>query len=221
MRHHSRRHEPVQVGNPHRRTTLPLSVVELGPRNWDDFAKIAEKHGGVWGGCWCVQFHFKLGHPNKSPAERRALKRRLVQTGGTHAALVYDGKLVLGWCQFGSPTELPGRMTVYSRLGLNLPDWRITCFFVDRDRRGEGVATVALKGALRFIAAKGGGTVDAYPISVPDRKYSGSFLWGGTESMFTEVGFHRVGKTGARKFVMRTTVRPLSPRVSSKNLVAA
>lgn len=39
----------------------------------------------------------------------------------------------------------------------------ITCFFVDRDRRREGVASVALRGALREIAQLGGGTVESYP----------------------------------------------------------
>lgn len=32
------------------------------------------------------------------------------------------------------------------------PDWRITCFFVDKDYRGQGVAALALKGALSEIA---------------------------------------------------------------------
>jgi GNAT superfamily N-acetyltransferase len=37
-----------------------------------------------------------------------------------------------------------------------LPDWRITCFFVDRDYRHRGVAATALEGALREIARLGG-----------------------------------------------------------------
>jgi GNAT superfamily N-acetyltransferase len=98
-------------------------------------------------------------------------------------------------------------MSAYARLGLNQPDWRIPCFFVDRDHRREGVAKAALEGALHFIAAKGGGTVDGYPISVGGKPYSSSFLPGGTETMFTKAGFRPVVKLGKRKLVMRKKVR--------------
>lgn len=181
-----------------------LSVKELGPKTWTDFAQIVEKHNGVWGGCWCVSFH---GISNGTEAGNRALKERLVMAGQTHAALVYDGDQVVGWCQFGPPAELPRRTSGYHKLGLNMPDWRIPCFFVDRDRRKDGVAKAALAGALRIIADKGGGTVDGYPISVRGKPYSSSFLWGGTESMFADKGFRVVGHLGTSKVVMRKMVR--------------
>ncbi|MGI8949398.1 MAG: hypothetical protein ACR2FV_15780 [Ornithinimicrobium sp.] len=44
-----------------------------------------------------------------------------------------------------------------------LPDYRLTCFFVDRRCRRKGVATAALDGALALIAADGGGLVETYP----------------------------------------------------------
>ena len=184
-----------------------LSVQELGPKTWADFARIVLKHNGVWGGCWCVAFHHKTGKTTGTAAENRALKERLVMADQSHAALVYDGAEVVGWCQFGPPAEIPGRMSGYSKLGLALPDWRIPCFFVDRDCRGEGVARAALAGALRIIAIKGGGTVDGYPISIRGKPYSNSFLWGGTESMFSRAGFRVVGHLGRSKVVMRRTVR--------------
>jgi len=183
-----------------------FSIRELGPRTWPDFAQIVEKHNGVWSGCWCVAFHHKTGQTTGMAAGNRALKRRLVLAGRTHAALVYEEGKVVGWCQFGPPGEIPGRMSGYDKLGLTLPDWRIPCFFVDRDRRRSGVAKAALAGALRIIAAKGGGTVDGYPISVRGKPYSSSFLWGGTESMFAEAGFRLAGRLGTSKVIMRKKV---------------
>jgi GNAT superfamily N-acetyltransferase len=154
-----------------------------------------------------VTFHRKPGEPHGTAAQNRTLKERLVLADRSHAALVYDGAQIVGWCQFGRPAELPGRMSGYGTLGLVLPDWRIPCFFVDRDWRREGVAEVALAGALRIIAAEGGGTVDGYPISVRGKPYSSSFLWGGTESMFAKAGFRPVGRLGTSKVVMRKVVR--------------
>ena len=182
-------------------------VRELNPETWPDFVKIVEKHNGVWGGCWCVSFHHPTGKGTGTSAGNRALKEKLVKTDQTHAALVYDGSQVVGWCQYGRPTEIPGRMSAYARLGLAQPDWRIPCFFVDRDHRRSGVAKAALDEALRIIATKGGGTVDGYPISVRGKPYSSSFLWGGTETMFAKAGFRPVVKLGTSKLVMRKTVR--------------
>jgi GNAT superfamily N-acetyltransferase len=172
---------------------------------------IVEKHNGVWGGCWCVSFHHKKGDPDKTIAQRKALKEKLVMKGKTHSALVYDGDQIVGWCQFGPPAELPARMSAYGKLGLEQPDWRIPCFFVDRDHRHQGVAKAALEGALGFIAAKGGGMVDAYPLSLEGKPYGSSFLWGGTETMFARAGFHPVVKLGKSKLVMRKMVRGSKP----------
>jgi ribosomal protein S18 acetylase RimI-like enzyme len=182
-------------------------IRELGKETWPDFARIMEKHNGVWGGCWCVAFHPKPGGPDQTAASNRVYKEKLVRSNQSHAALVYDGVDVVGWTQFGHPAELPARMGGFRKLGVAPPDWRITCFFVDRDRRREGIGEAALAGALRIIAAKGGGTVDGYPVATGGKPYSNSFLWGGTESMFVEVGFRPLGALGTSKMVMRKVVR--------------
>ncbi len=135
-------------------------IRELGTETWPDFERGVEKHNGVWGGCWCTAFHLKRSEEKEWTGKHRALKEKLVRANRSHAALVYDGPDVVGWCQFGTPLELPGRMSGYGKLDLAPPDWRITCLFVDRDHRREGVSKAALQGALRIIASKGGGTVD-------------------------------------------------------------
>jgi len=38
----------------------------------------------------------------------RGYKARLVREDAAHAALVFDGETAVGWCQYGSPEELPG-----------------------------------------------------------------------------------------------------------------
>ena len=57
----------------------------------------------------------------------------------------------------GRPDELPRikNKRAYLEGFTVLPDWRITCFFVDQKCRGKGVASAALKGALRDIALLG------------------------------------------------------------------
>ncbi|MFI5414305.1 MAG: GNAT family N-acetyltransferase [Candidatus Lutacidiplasmatales archaeon] len=190
-------------------------IDRLSGRTWPDFERVAEKHHGVWGGCWCVSFHLpprgapRTFAPNEAatPDHRRKLKERLVRANRSHASLVYSGADVVGWCQFGPPSELPARMGGPAKLGLASPDWRITCFFVDRNHRKEGVARAALAGALRMIASRGGGTVDAYPSETRGKPTAGSFLWGGTVSMFETAGFRTIAALGTSKVVMRKSVK--------------
>jgi len=138
------------------------------------------------------------------------MKERRVQEGRAHAALVFDGANAVGWCQFGPTAELPNIKSRKSyEEGLReVPDWRITCFFIDRERRGEGIANFALREALRVIARQGGGTVEAYPEDVVGRKVSRSFLYSGTLGMFEKEGFERTRKIAMHRWVVSRKIPP-------------
>ena len=185
-----------------------FALKPLDQSTWGDFKELVQRHNGVWGGCWCMGFHSKGEGWGRSADLNCIEKEALVRTGKAHAALVFDGDACVGWCQFGSPDELPRikHLKAY-REGLKaLPDWRITCFFVDKVARGKGVARAALAGALDEISALGGGSVEAYPEAVAGRKVSGSFLWGATVEMFEAAGFTRERQLGKNHWVMRRQI---------------
>jgi GNAT superfamily N-acetyltransferase len=184
-------------------------VRPLDEATWPDFARLVESHNGVWGGCWCMGFHEEGVGRKKTVAQNRSEKECRVREGRAHAALVYDGPNCVGWCQFGPTDELPRikhRRAYLDGLGA-LPDWRITCFFVDRKHRRSGVASTALGGALNEIARLGGGTVESYPEAIEGRSVSGSFLHNGTVSMFESHGFERTRRLGKHRWVVTRTVR--------------
>ena len=146
------------------------------------------------------------------------MKEARVREGRAPAALVFEGRDLVGWCQFGPTTELPNiRSRKSYEEGLkDVPDWRITCFFIDRDRRGEGIANIALREALRQIARLGGGSVEAYPEDVAGRKVSRSFLCSGTLGMFEKEGFAKDRKIAMHRWVVARKVPPsLAGRSSS------
>ena len=180
----------------------------LDSGTWPDFAGLVEAHDGVWGGCWCMAFHPEGVGRGTTPALNRAGKEARVAAGQAHAALVYDGDRCIGWCQFGTPDELPrikNRKAYDAGLDV-LPNWRITCFFIDKRHRRQGVAAAGLAGALDEIGRLGGGTVESYPEDVEDRKVSSSFLHNGTVSMFERAGFERVRRIGKTRWVVRRLV---------------
>jgi GNAT superfamily N-acetyltransferase len=155
-------------------------------------------------------FHPKGDGWGKSAAQNRAEKELRVREGRAHAALVYDGANAVGWCQFGSPDELPRiKLKKAYQEGLErLPDWRITCFFVDRDYCGKGVTSVALDGALGEIARLGGGVVESYPEEVEGRTMSGAFLYNASLTTFERLGFERTRKLGKTHWVVTRVVEP-------------
>jgi GNAT superfamily N-acetyltransferase len=193
-------------------STAGYTVEALSPATWDAFAALVERHNGVWGGCWCTWFHTMSAEKEREAGANRVLKQRLVEEGRAHAALVFDGDVAVGWCEYGAPEELPNiyHRKEYEELLVQLPDYRITCLFVDKNHRHKGVAAIALRGALQLIARAGGGVVESYPQDTPDKKVSGSLLFNGTRGMFEKAGFDYVRAKGKNHCLMSITV-PATP----------
>ena len=180
----------------------------LDETTWADFARLVDANNGVWGGCWCMWYHDKSVRDEAPDAKRKAKECR-VREGRAHASLVYEGHDCVGWCQFGSPEEIPHIHNERAYLATNpkLPDWRITCFFSGKGHRGNGVASAALSGAVEQIRRLGGGRIEAYPENTEGRKASPAFLFNGALSTFERAGFKRDRPIGKHKWVVTKTVR--------------
>jgi len=184
---------------------MSFSIKALATETWPAYAALIERHGGVWGGCWCMEFH---PDGKERGTHRRDRKECRVRVGTAHAALVFDGEQCVGWCQFGTPEELPRikHRRAYELVVTQRPDWRITCFFVDKEYRGKGVSSTALAGALALIAELGGGRVESYPENVEGRSVSDSFLHNSRLAMFERQGFKRIAPIGKNHWVVSRAV---------------
>ena len=196
-------------------SVMSLTSKPLSSLTWPAFARLVEKHDGIFGGCWCISFHLEPGENNRMAGKYRELKEARVRQGRAHAALVFDGSQAVGWCQFGRIAELPNIRSKkeYERGLREPPDWRITCFFIDRERRGEGIASLALREALRYIAQEGGGIVEGYPEDYTGERTSNSFLCSGTLGMFENAGFARSRQIALRRWVV---VRKVPPKEATR-----
>ena len=185
------------------------TVKPLSADTWPAFEQLAAKHNGVWGGCWCTWFHGNANRLSKEESNQD-YKERLTRSGQAHAALVFDGDQAIAWCQFGTPTELPRvhSKKLYQSLDIQPPEYRITCFFVDTDYRKQGVATIAIQGALAMIASLGGGLVEAFPWNLEKKKTSSSMLFVGTLDMFKKLGFETITPLGGNLLLVRKNVPP-------------
>jgi len=197
---------------------MVYTIRELNLGTFPDFESLAVKQGG----CWCMFYQrSKPVGRGMSMSELARINRKdkeaLVRNGRSHAILVYEGEIPVGWCQYGTDEELPridsGRG--YKKVGKPAGSkklWRITCFFVDRNFRGKGVAKIALKAALQSIRSQGGGIVEAYPVVSKKMAAVPEWRWFGTPSMFRRERFTKVAQLGTSGVLMRRMVRP-TPRV--------
>lgn len=183
------------------------TIRPLGIETWPDFERLAAKHNGVWGGCWCTYFHPRSPAREPGSEATRCYKKTLVESGTAQAALVFYGAECVAWGQFGTPVQLPNihhRKDTEARFGI--PDWRITCIFVDRDFRRKGLASVALAGAVDLITRLGGGITEGYPEVPGEKRKSASFLYNSTRSVYERAGFSYEGRKGLNHCVMRKVI---------------
>jgi GNAT superfamily N-acetyltransferase len=183
------------------------AIKPLDASTWDAFARLVEKHNGCgFGGCWCTWFHSREGRPE---GERAAPGRSV---SFARATLMRPSSLMATprWrgvntaLRTSSRTSTTGRTT--RRPVPKLPDYRLTCIFVDRDYRRKGVAGVALRGAIDLIAKAGGGVVEGYPQDTQGKKISAKFLYNTTRSLYEQTGFSYDRPKGKNHCVMRRTV---------------
>ena len=198
---------------------LAYTTKELSTKSWPDFERLFSQKNG-WDFCWCMHFHRPRGLPKDkwlpTRAERgvrnRREKRELVERGCAHGILVYAKGEAVGWCQYGPTDELPRIDNSRKYRGL-APErttdrlWRITCFAVLKEYRKHGVATAALKAALEAIRKKGGGLVEAYPISRWESYAFGNESTHGTMSMFEKEGFKAVAPFGSTRYSSHLLMR--------------
>ena len=188
---------------------MSYTIRPLDASTWDAFAELAERNNGIFGGCWCMGFHPEVSRADA--AQNRAAKEHRVRGGRAHAALVFDESgTAQGWCQYGGPEELPGikHRRAYEKDAPPRPDWRITCYFVDKKHRGQGVARAALEGALDQIAEAGGGLVEAISEVTVGREAAGRFLFSATVELFEQYGFSRGRQVGKHTWIVSKQVSP-------------
>lgn len=185
---------------------MSYTIRTLDASTWTAFAELVGRNNGIFGGCWCIGYHPECGQRELS---YRAVKEDRVRTGRAHAALVFDeADEAQGWCQYGSPEELSNikHMREYAKDAPPRPEWRITCFYVDKKHRSQGVARAALEGALEEIARAGGGLVEAIPEVTSGREAPGRFLFSATVELFEQYGFIRGRQVGKHAWIVSRVV---------------
>jgi len=193
------RRNPPAAG-PQRR--VRFRVRPLTPDLWPALQDLFGR-AGASNGCWCMYWRLGPAYKDRPREQNRTDFRSRVLAGPPPGLLAFDGELAAGWCQLTARSELAyleqARLT---RPVDGVPVWTISCFYVRRRYRRQGVSAALLSAAIRAAHQAGAPALEAYPVdcAVPGAT---SNLYTGVASVFARAGFKTVLQRAPHRPIMR------------------
>jgi len=142
----------------------------------------------------------------KRAGNKRAL-REIVELGEKPGILAYDGRAPVGWCAVAPRETYPAlaRSRVLKPVD-GQPVWSVSCLFVLKPYRRQGLSISLLKEAVAFAAKSGARIVEGYPVQPTMEKTPDPFIWTGIPSAFRQAGFDEVLRRSKTRPIMRYIV---------------
>jgi GNAT superfamily N-acetyltransferase len=189
---------------------VKLTIRPLTPDLWPALEDLFGK-GGASNGCWCMYWRIGSAY-GKRPRERnRAAFREVVKRGPPPGLLAFDGDVAVGWCQLTPRDALPSldRTRLLKRVD-DVAVWSLSCFYVRRGYRKQGVTSALIAAALKAARRAGAPALEAYPVDT-DPRTSTSNLFTGTASTFARAGFKTVARRAPQRPIMRHDLEATAP----------
>jgi len=167
---------------------------------------------GACNGCWCMYWRIGAEYRKRPREQNRDDFRKIIDDGPPPGLVAFQGDLAIGWCQLTPRNALPmiDRNWRLRRVD-DLLVWCISCFYVRKGYRRQGVTSELIKGALKYAKAHGAIAIEAYPL---DADLSPSSSSTGYASTFVRAGFEIIGRHFAPRPIMRYEFKSARKRPS-------
>ena len=148
----------------------------------------------------------------KGDANRRAF-RNVVQHGEPPGLLAYSGRDPVGWIAIAPRETYPGlgRSRILKPLD-DRPVWSVTCFFVGRPFRRQGVTVELLKAAAKYARGRGAKMLEGYPSEPGSGTVADAWVYTGLAGAFRRAGFREAARPSPRRPIMRLALGAGPPR---------
>lgn len=180
-------------------TKKALTVRPLTPALWPALEDLFGKHGAS-NGCWCMYWRIGSLYRERPREKNRVAFRAIVKRGPPPGLLAFDGDLAVGWCQLTPRKDLDrlNRSRMLAEID-DVPVWSLSCFYVRRGYRNQGVATALIEAALKHAKRAKAPALEAYPYDKEGVR--NHYL--GAPSTFKKAGFKEVARRSPTHPVMR------------------
>jgi GNAT superfamily N-acetyltransferase len=181
-----------------------LSFCSLTPDRWEDLTALFGPRGAC-AGCWCMWWRLKSHEfRDGAGATNQDRFRECVREAIPPGVLAYRDQAAVGWCAV-APREKYRRLATSRTLQPidETPVWSITCLYVARNQRRQGLTRELIEAACAFAAGFGASVVEAYARISPEKESSPLALYTGTEGSFARAGFRVVARPTPIRRIMR------------------
>jgi predicted GNAT family acetyltransferase len=186
--------------------------LEIHPATRDAWPALKTLFGpqGACYGCWCSYFRLE---PKQREAlgrnEKEALLKQATAAPLPPGLIGFEDGEPVGWVQVTPRAHVPRwntSRTVSRPLEgedpLDQGLWAVSCFFIAKHKRGEGLSHALLQAAVAHAGAQGARVVEACPIvRAKHSKSVGMFV--GSAAIFEKAGFVVVAERKAGRPLMR------------------
>jgi GNAT superfamily N-acetyltransferase len=171
---------------------------------WKDIEELFGERGAC-GGCWCMSWRLKPKdfEKQKGLGNKKAFKK-IVYKNETAGIIAYFNGKPAGWCSV-APREEFIRLENSKVLAKvdDEPVWSISCFFIAKAFRRQGLSGELLKRVIDFCKKKKVKILEAYPVEPYSENIPAAFAWTGIPSAFEKVGFKVVERRSPKRPIMR------------------
>ncbi|PJA99352.1 MAG: GNAT family N-acetyltransferase [Ignavibacteriales bacterium CG_4_9_14_3_um_filter_30_11] len=185
-----------------------LSKLTFEPLSKDNWKKFVHLFGakGACGNCWCMSFRLKKQdfEEGKENDGNKSAMKKLVWSNKPTGMLGFYDEQAIAWCAF-APRENFLKIEnsrVHKRID-NKPVWSISCFFIDKKFRRQGVSVEFLKAIIKYAQKKKIKIIEAYPTIPTQEKLPDAFAWIGLYKSFEREGFEIVDRTSKSRPMVR------------------
>ena len=183
--------------------TPTLSIKPIKRNLWSDLEELFDSNGAC-GGCWCMNWKLRgKAYEEAKGYETRQMHKSLVDSGVVTGLLAYWHGEVAGWVAV-EPRKAYEKLA-HSRVLKPVDDeevWSITCFFVAKKFRHNGIAVELIKASVQHVSQMGGKIVEGYPVDAP-KDSPAPFIFTGTASAFRQANFKEVARYAPTRPIFR------------------
>ena len=186
---------------------MNLTIRPLTPDLWPALEDLFGRNGGC-NGCWCMYGRIGSAYRKRPREGNRAAFREVVKRGPPPGLLAFDGTLAVGWCQLTPRDDLPwlDRTWRLKRVD-DVPVWSLSCFYVRKGYRRQGVTSALIAAALKAATRANARSLEAYPF---DADQSPSASGTGYASTFARAGFKVVARRTPARPIMRHDLKAMT-----------
>jgi len=184
---------------------MDFQVHPLTAERWNSLETLFGPNGAC-AGCWCMWYRksakqFKADSGGANRLDLQILAKNASIPPGLLGFV--DGRPV-AWVAIAPRADYP--RLAGSRILKPVDDqpvWSITCLFIDKRHRKQGLSTRMIDAAARFAFEHGAVIVEGYPHDLAGGTLPGAFVWTGLMSSYISAGFEEVARNSPKRPIMR------------------